>query len=436
MGRALAAAAALPIACTPTTLLQPAAVGTGDHAADTAPQDTAAGDDPIPGDSSDTAGDDTAGEDTDDDPETWPKGCPDFYDPDEVQEFDLDFRGREWQNLQDNCNQGSQDYEDVTLTWKGESIDAKVRLKGNWSWNCGKLQFVVSFNEDDPDQRFHGQRKLVFDAPWYDRTLLHERLAHPVFERLGLPYSCVNNARVNVNGEYYGLYANIERMDHEYLERHFEDPTGNLYQAASELKTNEDVGDTSDLQAYWAADTVEELEAVIDLDEATAEWAAEAMIPAMDNYWAGVDINYYVYDAPGRGFLFLPYDLDLSFGDGAYGDGSLVWPNTLTSDPITWEHPGWRKEALFMTVLSHRGWCETFVEKLELARAAADPDLMAAQLDAWSEQIEDDYEDDPRKVTSSSEHARSVGMLRQFLYDRADFVDAWLAEGGHCPAQW
>lgn len=366
----------------------------------------------------------------------WPRACPSLYDPDQVSEFDLTFSEETWAAVQRDCREGSQRYRPVDLTYDGETVAAMARLKGNWSWNCDKLQFVVSFNEQDPDGRFHGLRKLMFDAPWYDRTLLHERLAHPMFAARGLPYSCANNARLSVNGEYYGLYANLERIDHEYLERNFEESGGNLYQGGSELKTNEDVGDTSRLQELQAATTVDEIAALVNLDEAVSEWAMEAMIPAMDNYWAGVEINYYLYDHPSLGFVYLPYDLDLSFGDGSYTDGTLVWPQSLTVDPITWEHSGWRKEALMMIVLADPFWCERFVEELRGAREVYDPDALVAQVDLWAAQIADAYAEDPRASYSVRDHEEGLDLLREFIPARADFVDDWLAEGDHCPARW
>lgn len=366
----------------------------------------------------------------------WPKACPDLYDADVISEFDLGFDEAEWSGMQNDCRQGAQRYRPITLTHDGETVPAHARLKGNWSWNCDKLQFIVSFNEEDPDARFKGLRKLMFDAPWYDRTLLHERLAHPMFAERGLPYSCVNNARVSVNGEYYGLYANLERIDHEYLERNFEEFEGNLYQGGAELKTNEDVGDTSRLQALRAAVTVDEIAELVDLDQAVAEWAMEAMIPAMDNFWAGVEINYYLYDHPSRGFVYLPYDLDLSFGDGAYTDGTLVWPQSLTVDPITWEHSGWQKEALVETVLADVYWCERFVDELRAAREVYDPDTLLGRVDEWSAQIEDAYAEDPHAIYSLREHQEGLALLREFIPARADFVDEWLASGDHCPARW
>ncbi len=368
--------------------------------------------------------------------ETWPKACADIYDPDILPTFELDFTAAQWSGLQSDCSSYSQTYRPVQLTYEGETVDAMVRLKGNWSWSCDKLQFIISFNEEDPDGRFHGLRKIVLDAPWYDHTLLHERLAFPLFEARGLPYSCANNARLLVNGEYYGLYANLERIDHEYLERHFEEHDGNLYQAGSELKTNEDINDTSDIEALNAADTVDEIAALVDLDQAVAEWSMEAMIPAMDNYWAGVEINYYLYSHPTHGFVYLPYDLDISFGDAAYTSGSLVWPYAVSSDPITYEHSGWRKEELVEIVLADPYWCERFVEELTISRAAYVPDDLIAQIESWNEQIADALDDDRRKTFSDAQHDIAINHLKAFVSDRADFVDAWLEQGGHCPAQW
>ena len=414
------------VACTPTTV-----VGVAEDTDTVTPVDSGT-------DTPSDSGDSEATETIEGTPNNgdFPKGCADLYDPDIVPSFALEFEAAQWAGIQSDCSAGVQNYRPVQFSYDGETVDAMVRLKGNWSWNCSKMQYIISFNEEDPQGRFHGLRKVMLDAPWYDHTLLHERLAFPLFEARGLPYSCANSARLEVNGEYYGLYANLERIDHEYLERHFEQYDGNLYQAGSELKTNEDINDTSDIEALNSADTVEEIAALMDLDQAVAEWSMEAMIPAMDNYWAGVEINYYLYNHPTRGFLYLPYDLDISFGDAAYTDGSLVWPYAASSDPITYEHSGWRKEELVEIVLADPEWCARFVEELEISRAAFVPEDLIAQVDAWDAQIIDALTADPNKTFSNDRHTAAVNHLKAFFGERADIVDAWLADGGHCPAQW
>lgn len=367
---------------------------------------------------------------------SWPKPCADIYDPNLVPTFELTFTTQVWDDVQDDCNATRQQYRPAQLRYGSETHDVMVRLKGNWSWNCQKMQFVVSFNETDPNGRFHGVRKLVFDAPWYDRTLLHERLSFPIFQARGLPYSCANSARVMINGAYYGLFTNVERLDKEYLQRHFEQADGNLYQAGSELKTNETLNDTSDIQALNAATTVAEIDAVMDLDQAVAEWATEAMLPALDNYWAGVEINYYLYNHPARGFLYLPYDMDIVFGDSAERNGDLIWPDAVMADPITYEHYQWRKEALLQRVLADEAWCQRFVDELILARAAYSPAALSAQVDAWSAQIAQAVADDSNKTFTTAEHDASLLALKAFFAERAAVVDQWLANGADCPANW
>jgi hypothetical protein len=367
-------------------------------------------------------------------PVTWPQACADIYDPEVLPTFELVFTPQEWAGVQSDCSAHVQQYRPVQFVYGGETASAMVRLKGNWSWNCEKMQFVVSFNESDTKARFHGLRKVVLDAPWYDRTMMHERLAFPLFKERGLPYSCVNNAKLMVNGQYYGLYANVERLDKEYLQRHFEQADGNLYEGGAELETNEDTGDTSDIEALNAAATVEEIAALVDLDQAVAEWATEAMLPAMDNYWAGVEINYFLYHHPSRGFLYLPYDLDISFGDSAHPNGDLIWPDSVSADPITYQHPQWHKEDLAKKVLSDATWCGRFVEELKLARAAYNPTELAAQVDIWDAQIGQALADDPNKTFTTEGHKEAVAQLKAFFGKRAAFVDQWLASGDHCPA--
>jgi hypothetical protein len=104
-------------------------------------------------------------------PGVWSRGaCADLYDPDDVVAFALEMDPEEWEGLEGDYRLGVKTYHPAVLRVGDESVDAQVRLKGNpdFSWWIDKMQFVVSFNEDDPDARFHGLRKLTFDAPWYD----------------------------------------------------------------------------------------------------------------------------------------------------------------------------------------------------------------------------------------------------------------------------
>jgi hypothetical protein len=382
------------------------------------------------------AGDLARAEDAGQPAERWPRPCGALHADDELPDLELRFSEAQWAGLLGDCASRVQRYRPATFSWKGRSAAAMVRLKGFTSWNCEKMQFVISFNEEDPAGRFEGLRKIVLDAPPYDRTLLHERVAVSLFEARGLPHHCVNNARLSINGAYHGLYANLERLDKEYLERNFAESDGNLYQAGTELKTNEDVGDVS--RQVELAENSRDLAVIarlVDLDQAVAEWAVEAMLPAIDNYWAGTEINYYLYDHPSRGFLFLPYDLDMSFAARNL-DGTPLLPGVLEADPIAFENGFWGKEELLKTVLADPFWCSRFVDELHLARAAYDPAALAARVAAWEAQIGPSFAEDPHAHYTFEAHQEGIAELTAFFAARAEVVDAWLALQGHCPARW
>jgi spore coat protein CotH len=65
-----------------------------------------------------------------------------------------------------------------------------------------------------------------------------------------------------------------------------------------------------------AARDVKTIDELSDLDEAVKVWAGSAMLPDPDSYWAGVESNYFLYDHPSRGFLWFPYDMDLTLRQG------------------------------------------------------------------------------------------------------------------------
>ncbi|MDD9933667.1 MAG: CotH kinase family protein [Myxococcales bacterium] len=359
---------------------------------------------------------------------TFPRACSNLYDPDRVMDFELVFEPAEWQGLLEDCESRTKAYRPLLFRHDGVEVEAMVRLKGNWSFSCDKMQFVISFNELGPG-RYRGLRKIVLDAPWYDPTLLHERLAHFVLERYGVPSSCINHARLTIDGAYYGLYANVERIDKEYLERHFEDAEGNLYQAGQELKTNEMTADTSLRDAFWDARDLQELEATVDLAQAVRVWAGMAVLPDPDSIWAGVDINFYMYEPPGQRLRYLPYDMDIAFARN-------IWPDLAEADPITYEHPEWGRETQQRIALSDPEHCAAFMAALRDARAAYDVPAMQSQLREWGAQIEADLEADPHRTFSWEERQQWMADMPALIEERAAFLDRWLARDDQCPGDF
>ena len=210
-----------------------------------------------------------------------------------------------------------------------------VRIKGSASRRTldEKAAFKLKFDEYVPDQTFRGLRRLTLNNMVEDPSFIAERLAYAVFRAAGLPAPRCNNALVSVNGEPYGVYANVESEDKTFLRRWFADEDGNLYEVAGsdfvagaeqsfELETNEAVNDRSDLRALIAAlantsagSFLADMEQVLDLPRFLRFTAAEAAVNQWDMYAYTVFYpnNFRLYRDPStQKFAFLPGGMDLA----------------------------------------------------------------------------------------------------------------------------
>ncbi|MDC0670122.1 CotH kinase family protein [Nannocystis radixulma] len=384
-----------------------------------------------------TTGDDTTGGV---EPPGWvPKACPEIYSQDILPTFELELAPSELAGLKAEWEAANDDnkpdhpvkqfkYQDEIITY------ASVRLRGNDTWWHGqnKMQLEVGFNTYDKKGRFQGLKKILFDAAEYNRTFLRDRLAMHILRDVGLPAPCANNARLMLNGEYYGLFTSIEKVDSEFIERYFELDEGNLYKKGGdwEKKTNEENPDDSDIEELDDADNFAEVAAILNLDEAVLEWAAEAVIPDNDGAWAG-GLNFYVYNDPKTGFNIIPWDKDATF--------DRVEPDV---DPYTYIKPNDKGRPLYEIVTDNPEWFAKYIAAIEHVLATGyDVGVLHARMDAWSAQIEEAALSDGNKPFTNKQYHSAVEEMREFIAERAAFVDDWLdcwrgggkkSGSGHC----
>ncbi len=392
------------------------------------------------------------------------QGCPnpaDLYAPACVVRYDVEVDEDDWVAMQSaydraaaNCGDSAQvrDKYPATLTYGVESIDVGIRLKGNACTFLagGKMQFRVDIDWVDPEATFHGVTSINLEAANYDPTGQKNGLAYSVFRDVGIVSPEANFATLYVNGEFYSAYENVEQINGHFLDRHYEDDSGNLYFFIwnghyGELRTNEDIGDVSrwtEMEALVNAtpDSVswEEFEdripTLIDVDQLLLALATEAVVPQVDGVWAG-SANCYVYDNPlgcgGAGcFEYLPWDMDSAFVapplDLCPACGSS--PETETADPITFisgRGPArkWRLFDLLMALPARRA---QFVDDLALvldtaydsATLEARHAARFAQLDPWA--TIDPKVDYARFVESNTQ-------LSLLFWDRRAFLETWIA---------
>lgn len=362
------------------------------------------------------------------------EGCPSIFRQDRVPEYRVTIADSEWSALQDEfLNRAEREaagldpkpYHPIELEYQGEVIaDAMIRLKGESSWWQAiqldanpKMQFVISFNELDKDGRFKGVRKLELDMPRNDSSFLRQRIGLYYMRSAGVTAQCANNARLYVNGDYYGLFTQIERLDKEFLQRHYGDfDEGDLWKGGRHIKTNEDTFTWDRLDQFWHPDDLAHLDSLADLPTSIMVWAHEAMIPHGDGYYNG-RANYYLYDHPASGFTWIPHDLDAAL-DYLPATHSPLYPECEGRNNNDREH--------WALVLGDETWKATFQSDLASARASYDVDHLEQLVAGAAAQIQRAAEEDPNKPFPTEVHYPAVDSLYLYTRQRAEVIDAWL----------
>ena len=239
-------------------------------------------------------------------------------------------------------NKWSDIYQTATFSFKNSDIDTTltfnvgIRLRGNTSRNHPKKSFKIKFKEFG-GEKFYDLKKFNLKAEVNDPTMLREMLSLKAFRDLDVPAARSHHAEVYINGEYMGLYLNVEQIDDEFVQRRFTYNMGNIYKCywgatlandgqifnndIYELETNKELNDRSKLDNFVkvlnntpSSSFITEIEKVFDVDRYIRYLAVEALIGHWDGYSYNKN-NFYLYENDSTGLVeFIAYDVDNSFG--------------------------------------------------------------------------------------------------------------------------
>jgi len=216
------------------------------------------------------------------------------------------------------------------------AFNVGVRLRGNTSRDQPKRSFKIKFKEYG-GEKFYGYKKFNLKAENNDPSMIRELMTMQTFRKANVPAARTHHAEVYINGEYMGLYLNVEQLDDEFALSRFNYDEGNLYKCTwpatleddgqiyddgpYELKTNEDLNDRSVLANFvkvlnnTAEDDFEEaIEEVFNVESYLKYLAVEVLTGHWDGYSYNKN-NYYLYENNSTGLVeFIPYDVDNTFG--------------------------------------------------------------------------------------------------------------------------
>jgi spore coat protein H len=265
-----------------------------------------------------------------------------FFDPTILHEVNIVVASEDF----DELVPGQEERVPCTFTYDGVTKDdVGIRLKGGFGSLQdinGKPGFSVKTNEFIQGQDILDMKKFTLDNSVQDPSFLSANLGHEIFRQAGVQTSRTAYAKVTLNGAYFGVYLVVESYNSDYLERHFPDETGNLYEGPGDvlavtdldLDSNQEINDRSELirlrEILVGASNEQLLGAlsqVIDLDAFFTYWAVEALT----YHWDGFAVtggtlpfplqccspnNFNIYHEPlSDKLFFMPHGIDNLFID-------------------------------------------------------------------------------------------------------------------------
>lgn len=380
-------------------------------------------------------------------PPTDEEGCHAIYAQDLLPTFELTIDEDTWDDLEWEWEHGEKQkdkgkdhnpYHSLTEFRYGNIAitNAEIRLRGNpksWEKSPDKMQLHIEFDRVDEDGHFLGLESVALESSHMNRHMLRDRLALSIMRDMGAIAVCANNARVYVNGEYYGLYTNLEKIKQAFLDRVFDDPTGDLWDRHSwELKTNKKTANDDRIEALEEVEDLEEVETYLDLEQALTVYAAEAILPDSDGCWGG-GYNYFFYDDPLSGkFKLIPWDMDSTFD--RFNDGKKgKYPDN--PDPVVWhKEERYHGRIWYELALEDEDWFWYYIETVRTQfEAAYDVAVLHEKIATWTDQIKESVFEDSNKPWDNDKYLDEVEELEDYVEARAEWLEEWLEcweEGG------
>jgi hypothetical protein len=230
------------------------------------------------------------------------------------------------------------------LLWTNVSLHLKGSA-GSFRPVDDTPSMTLNFSKHEVHQRFHGLSKISLNNSVQDPTRISEKLNRELYTRGGIPVPRAGYATPELNGRRLGLYVLLEGWDRQFIQRHFADARGPLYEG----RFLSDI-DQPPMIAYGnpsrsritipqlvaaaretnAARRRASLDAVLDLDRFTRLLALDVLCWNGDGYAFHANNYRILCDRSQDRFVFLAHGLDQSFflPDApilAGGDGMAAW---------------------------------------------------------------------------------------------------------------
>ena len=370
-----------------------------------------------------------------------PRLCSDLFDQTVLPSYSIEITADDWAKLDADFHDlkdvlagtPPQTYYPIVFHYGSETVsDAGIRLRGKSSWVSTvmfdanpKMQFDVSFDQIDAKGKFHGVSSIHFTMPRDDWTFINDRIGDNWLREIGQTAPCANNAKLTINGDYYGLYISEGSDGTALLKQFFPgNSSGDLFKGGTEAQTNTASPNWPKLQQLNAATDIAALQPLVDLPNSVLEWAAEAVVNDADGYYGGSH-NYFIYDQGQAGYVWI----------SDHTDSALEWLDLFDPSVSYREHPiyWWagrtapdRPGADYLIVMNDPTWRGNYVNAIATQVAKWDPSQIIGWANSWSAQIADAMAADPHKWATTAEAASALSALQNFAQNRPQYLQSFV----------
>lgn len=229
----------------------------------------------------------------------------------------------------------------------GETLDSvAIRYKGNSTFaiandnNNPKLPLNLDMNQIVSGQKLMDYKKVKLANSLFDPTFCKEIVAYDIYRRY-LPSGQANFMKVNLQGDYLGLYVNTQAVDKQFLKQHFDEKDGVLFKCdpAGQFGQTGAAGTSNlawlgeDTTLYYDHYTIKSdhgwtelmqliasinsplfpIDSMLNVDRVLWAFALNTVLLNLDSYNGLFQHNYYLYQTEDGLFQMIPWDMTESF---------------------------------------------------------------------------------------------------------------------------
>ncbi|MBK6931196.1 MAG: CotH kinase family protein [Saprospirales bacterium] len=292
-----------------------------------------------------------------------------FFEKKTIGEIRMTLPAKNWSNALDSMRLYGEGMLLGAVQIDGKSYDSVgVRFRGNNSYQMGSKRnpFQIKLDFVQPGQNHQGYPEVKLSSALRDPSLVREILFLEIASNY-MPAPQASYTKLFVNGEYVGIFINIESVEGPFLRNHYGSDDNPLFKAGVdykpeaspagckqnifgaleyeenidcyrnnfELKSDRGWLDIQELTRILNREP-NRIERVLDVDRALWMLALNNLMVNLSSYSGARSINFYLYQDNNGRFQPIHWDLNLAFGSFKNtGGGSDLDIRTLQRlDPL------------------------------------------------------------------------------------------------------